>query len=91
MVSPVPVEHPITHGIEPFTIDDELYYNHCDPGVLVHLVAQDGPRACPLAWSRLTGQGKVVYFGPGHDEAAWNLPEYQRIIQQCARWLVSRT
>lgn len=89
VVSPVPAEHPITRGIEPFTVDDELYYHDYDPAVSVHLVTHDGQRACPLAWSRPAGQGTVVYFGLGHDEAAWNVPSYQRIVQQSARWLVS--
>jgi type 1 glutamine amidotransferase len=88
VVTPVADGHPIIQGVDPFAIEDELYLHDVDPSVRVHLFAQHQGQTQPLAWTRQQGRGKVAYFALGHDQAAWDLPEYQKFVLQSLGWLV---
>lgn len=87
IADPVQDSHPIIQGVEPFTVEDELYLTDVDSSVRVHLTAQHEGRPQPLAWSRTQGLGRVVYFALGHDESAWGLAAYQKIVVQSIGWL----
>jgi type 1 glutamine amidotransferase len=87
-VYPVYGAHPITAGIEAFNVYDELYIQHCDPAVDVHMLTFDQGVAYPLVWSKGEGQGRVAHVALGHSPAVWQLESYQRLILQTVAWLV---
>ena len=90
-------EHPITRGVRDFVVTDEQHYMHYDkePQYILALSVNDdghtfkdlGSR-CQAAWAYDYGQGRVCYLAPGHTiEALWN-PEYEKMQQNAARWLL---
>ncbi|MBN2118134.1 MAG: ThuA domain-containing protein [Anaerolineales bacterium] len=89
-VYPMFGEHPITAGIEAFTVHDEFYVETYTPDVQVHMVACDRGVAYPMAWSRTEGRGRVAHIAPGHSRAVWDLEPYQRLLLQALDWLTER-
>jgi type 1 glutamine amidotransferase len=88
-VYPVYGQHPITTGIEAFTVHDEFYMELHEPDVEVHMVALDRGVAYPMVWSRREGKGRVVHIAMGHDEMVWDLQPYQRLMLQAIDWLTT--
>jgi type 1 glutamine amidotransferase len=84
---PVFEEHPITAGIEAFTVHDEFYVETHAPDARIHLVALDRGLAYPMAWSRIEGKGRVAHIAPGHSREVWELPPYKRLLLQALDWL----
>lgn len=89
-VYPVFGKHPITAGIEAFTVHDEFYIEAYTPDVQVHMIAFDRGVAYPMAWSRNEGRGRVAHIAPGHSAAVWNLEPYQQLLLQTMEWLTER-
>jgi len=87
-VYPMASEHPITLGIEAFTVHDEFYVQQLVAPVEVHMVAIDRGVAHPMAWSKPEGRGRVAHIAMGHAEAVWNLPPYRRLLLQAIQWVV---
>ncbi len=90
-VYPLYREHPITAGIEAFTVHDELYVQEYNADVEVHAVTVDRGVAYPMVWSRSEGRGRVVHVAPGHGPEVWSLKPYQRLMQQALDWLTQGT
>jgi type 1 glutamine amidotransferase len=88
-VYPLYREHPITQGINSFSVFDEFYIENYDEGVELHLAAFDRGVCHPMAWSKPEGQGRVAHISLGHGPAVWTLPPYQQLMRQAATWLVS--
>jgi uncharacterized protein len=88
-VYPVYGPHPITDGVEAFTVHDELYMERCDASVNVHLVAIDRGLAYPLAWSKTEGRGRVAHVALGHSIEVWQSAPYLRLMRQTIGWLTS--
>lgn len=86
-VYPLYREHPITAGVEAFTVHDELYVQMYDATVEIHAVTLDRGMAYPMVWSRSEGRGRVAHIALGHGPEAWNLPPYQRLMRQAVDWL----
>jgi type 1 glutamine amidotransferase len=80
--------HPVTSGVEDFTLFDEYYVIELsDPGVRV-LAWRDAPDGTePVLYVREHGLGRVCYFALGHDMRAWGQPMFQRIARQAIRWV----
>ena len=89
-VYPVFREHPITVGIEAFTVHDEFYMETHTPDVDVHMVAIDRGVAYPMVWSKAVGQGRVAHIAPGHSLEVWQLAPYQQLLLQAIEWLTER-
>lgn len=86
----VDAAHPVTAGVEDFTIEDELYVTKAmtdDLHVLLEANWQDGATA--LGWTRSHGSGRVCYLANGHHEPALSVPAVKRLIQNGARWCVA--
>lgn len=79
--------HPIMQGVGGFKIVDEHYQMGWDPvvHVLAHVDWYD--RHLPVAWTHQYGKGKVFYTSLGHDERAFAIPEFQRMLVQGTRWV----
>jgi len=83
-------EHPITKGIENFTIRDEGYKGlYIREGIHL-LLRTDHPDATPeLAWTTQYGKGAIFVIVLGHDRHAYENPNLRRILYQGIRWGVS--
>lgn len=86
MVHPVYGAHPITDGIEAFSVYDEMYIERCD-SVDVHLLAVAQGVAYPLVWSKTEGRGRVAHIALGHSDAVWELSPYRQLMLQTVGWL----
>ncbi|MFB6296493.1 MAG: ThuA domain-containing protein [Halobacteriales archaeon] len=81
-------DHPITEGVDDFTVYDEPYQVDVDDDV--HLLARmdmDGDLAdMPVAWTRTYGEGRVFYLSLGHTEEALEHPAVGTLLSRGARW-----
>ena len=81
-------EHPITQGLDDFTVPDtEQYYLHVDPGnhVLATTTFDDGV-VMPAVWTRQWGRGRVAYASFGHTYKDFDVPEAQEIVRRSMLW-----
>lgn len=81
-----PVEDPITRGIAPFSVTDELYLSDFSAEVEVLLKTRFGGTAPgfirdvwaeadhPVLYRRRLGAGEVLYFTPGHARGHYDAP-----------------
>jgi hypothetical protein len=80
--------HPITAGIKDFTIHDEIYWNFRVGAEVTPLLTTTHPKSGkPLAWTRTEGKSRVVYLQLGHDHAAYENPNYRRLVAQSIQWV----
>lgn len=82
--------HPITQGLPPFTVHDELYlFSDYDPA-RVRLLAQthsfDDNGPVPICWIREEGQGRVFYLSLGHNPEVMADPHWQTLFERGVRW-----
>lgn len=89
-VTPAFKEHPITAGVEAFTVKDEMYIQEYEDSIQIHMVTVDRGVAYPMVWSRTEGQGRVAHITMGHGPQVWSLPQYQRLILQALAWTSER-
>ena len=90
-------KHPITAGIEPFTIIDEEY-KHDFADVDRHVLARfrerppksDQKANMDIVWTREVGKGRVFYCSLGHGKDAWENPSWQKLIVQGILWSAGR-
>lgn len=95
----VDTEHELTHGIDPFTIRDELYYHQAGTEpihVLLSAVSTDTGEEAPLAWTyeldRYAGKkARVFQTVLGHDAEAMATPELTEILSRASVWLARGT
>jgi uncharacterized protein len=81
-----PIADPITRGIGPFTVSDELYLSDFSTDVEVLLKTSFGGAAPgfvrdrwsegdhPVLYRRRLGEGEVLYFTPGHARGHYDAP-----------------
>ena len=86
--------HPITRGLEPFTVHDELYlFQDYDPA-RVHLLAQtrsfDDNGPVPLCWTREEGAGRVFYLSLGHNPEVMADPRWRTLFQRGVQWALKQ-
>lgn len=81
-------DHPLTQGMTPFTIDDEVYgFLDLEPDVVPLLTSAHGGRDHPVLWARQLGQGRVVTDLLGHGNESMTHPDHAEILRRAARWL----
>ena len=90
-------DHPITEGVRDFIVTDEQHYMEYDKDpsyLLMESVNEEGlefrdlGNTAPAGWAYDYGDGRVCYLSPGHlISALWN-PEYEKVQQNAARWLL---
>lgn len=87
-------DHPVTEGIEHFTVASEQYYMQVDPNNHVlaateftgeHIPWLNGA-AMPVAWTRTWGDGRVFYIAVGHTLADLQAPPVTRLVTQGMGW-----
>ena len=92
-------DHPITKGVKDFIVTDEQHYMEYDKDpkhMFLETVNEAGldyrnlGATAPAGWSYDYGKGRVCYLSPGHMlTVLWN-PEYIKLQQNAARWLLRR-
>jgi type 1 glutamine amidotransferase len=89
-VKPV-MDHPITKGIGPFQIWDEVYKGlWISPKVKVLLETDHPLSDKPVAWIGPYEKARVVYIQLGHDRNANLNPNYQRLVRNAIRWVARK-
>ena len=82
--------HPITEGLIPFTVHDELYLFSDYAPAHVHLLAQtqsfDDHGPVPLCWVREEGAGRVFYLSLGHNPEVMADAHWQTLMERGVRW-----
>jgi hypothetical protein len=80
--------HPITHGVADFSIEDEPY--ECDmlaTDVTVLASHERSGKTLPMIYTRTHGNGRVCYIALGHDRRAWGHPAFQQLLRQATNWV----
>lgn len=84
-------DHPITAGVQDFTIHDEIYWGfRVQPDVTTLITTTLPKSGKPLAWCRTQGKSRVVYLQLGHDHSAYDNPNYRRLLANGIRWAANR-
>ena len=84
-------QHPVTTGISDFDIHDETY-GAFDVTPQAHaLLATDEPTSGKtIAWARNYEAARVVYIQLGHDQMAYENPNYRKLVANAIRWVARR-
>lgn len=87
-------DNPLTAGLADFSLEDEVYHHlDCVAGVTPLATARtaegEGPQT--VAWSHVSGRGRVVYDGLGHDAASLTHPVHSRFLKRAALWAIGRS
>lgn len=83
------VPHPVTDGVEPFSMGEEPYEFLLDPlteRTLLQEFELDGV-TYPAAWVIEYGFGRIVYLAQGHDARSFAVPAFRKLILNSALWL----
>jgi type 1 glutamine amidotransferase len=79
--------HPVTKGLEDFTIHDEVYGGYSVEPTAHPLLTTDHPESSEvLAWANEYGKSRIVTIQLGHDARAYQNPSYRRLLSQAIRW-----
>lgn len=84
------IAHPITDGIEDFTINDERYSNLRVADEVQTLLTHDHESTThPLVWTRdaTAHYGRAAYDALGHDTRSFESPEHRELLRRLIRWL----
>ena len=82
--------HPITAGVEDFTIFDEQHtvkYYLDREHLLLRSIARDNLES-EAGWWRKAGKGRFAYLAPGHTPEALGHPMMQRLIRNAMNWVL---
>jgi uncharacterized protein len=84
--------HPLTKGLEAFTMDEEPYRFELDPlaELTILLTYSHEGQNWPAAWVRHYGLGRVVFLMPGHHLPSFQHDAYSRWIVNAALWAVEK-
>jgi uncharacterized protein len=86
-VTIVAKDHPITDGLQDFTIHDEIYWGYRVHPEVTHLISTSHPKSGkPLAWCRAEGKSRVAYVQLGHGPEAFENPNFRKLIANSIRW-----
>lgn len=86
-------DDPITRGLEPFEVTDELHYPEHDPSRshrLLQAYDPTGEATHVTAFRHAYGRGRVFYFALGHDTAVIENPSFQEVLLRGALWVCGR-
>ncbi|RDW22174.1 hypothetical protein CWR48_00245 [Oceanobacillus arenosus] len=95
-VNIVDMDHPLTVGMEDFTVVSEQYYMHVDPAVKVHATTKfpiaEGPYTSngevnmPVIWTKKWGKGKIYYNSLGHVASIVRMSNVSRLMRKGMIW-----
>jgi len=83
--------HPVTKGLNDFSIHDEIYGNlevlpESDP-----LLSTDHPKSNMLiGWTLKKSNSKIVFIQPGHDKNSFNNLNYRKLLKQSIIYITTK-
>ena len=84
-------DHPITRGLQDFSIHDEIYWGYTVTPDITPLVSTTHPKSAkPLGWCRTEGKSRIVYLQLGHGPEAYMNPGYQRLVANSLKWAANK-
>jgi type 1 glutamine amidotransferase len=91
MVTIADRQHPVTAGLDDFTIRDEAYKGYAlEPDNHLLLTADDPTSQKEIAWTRLYRQSRICTIQLGHGPDAYNHPAYRKLLSQAIQWTARR-
>lgn len=83
-------EHPVTDGLDDFTLSDERYSHlRVSDDIAVLATHEHDGRDHPMIWAHERDGARVVYDGLGHDGRSFDSPEHGRLVVNAVRWLTA--
>jgi len=80
-------DHPVTEGVAPFRVRDELYLHLDTVDDLVPLLtASHLGQEQPLLWARPFGEGRVVTDVLGHGAESTTHPAHRAVLRRAMSW-----
>ncbi len=81
-------DHPITAGLDDYTVFDEPFQLEVDDDVriLARMDRDDELDGMPVSWVKAYGEGRVFYLSTGHTEDALSHPTVGTLLSRAARW-----
>jgi len=79
--------HPLTRGVQPYTVTDEHYHMLMDdPAVdlFLNTISEHGTQ--PGGWTRAEGEGRVCVLTPGHTLEAFTQPGFLQLLRNALAW-----
>jgi len=84
-------EHPVTRGVEDFTVHDETYNGMTYDAANKVLVTTDHATSeRPIAWVRNYGPARVCVIQVGHGPHVFTDANYKKLVQQAIAWTARR-
>jgi hypothetical protein len=84
-------QHPVTRGISDFDIHDETYgLFDVSPQAHALLATEEPTSGKTIAWARNYEAARVVYIQLGHDQLAYENPNYRKLLSNAIRWVARR-
>jgi type 1 glutamine amidotransferase len=85
-------KHPITQGLEDYDLVDETYCRtSVDPGVHALLTTDEPSSDKTLSWVHTFGKSRVFYLQSGHDQSAYQNPNYRTLVVRAIRWTAGKS
>ncbi len=81
-------DHPITRGVEDFSVADEQHTPPID-AEKVHLLLRnrsDDGQTAAAGWAYEPGRGRLCHLANGHTRESLNHPMYQRLMRNAVLW-----
>lgn len=83
----VVADHPVTEGLDDFTIHDEAYGGFYVAPTVTPLLKTDHPQSSEtIAWINNYGNSRIVTIQLGHDHFAYENPNYRRLVHNAIKW-----
>lgn len=81
------LQHPITLGLENYTVNDELFFLQGDQTQWQVLARAQGH---PVMYAKTFGLGRVFVSALGHDETRFLVPNTTEVMRRGALWAAGR-
>ena len=90
-ITPARPDHPITRGIEPFSVHDEAMarLSHL-PGNEVILTTEHPKSDKAIGWTRAYGKSRICVITPGHGPTIYAQWQFRHLLSQAVRWTARR-
>jgi trehalose utilization protein len=83
--------HPITRGLQPWTMTDEVYIlDEPQAGSDVLLTTNNPKSTKALGWVHQYRQSRVFCYESGHDNEVYTNPSYQVVLHRGIQWLARK-
>jgi type 1 glutamine amidotransferase len=80
--------HPITQGLDDFDILDEVYNHYFVKQDVEVLLTTDHPLSGhELGWVNTFGKSRVVFLINGHNETAYENPNFRKLLINAINWV----